>query len=137
MKLEQGLNEIDESAAADAAKGIEDEGYRVFHLPEGIVSRDAFFDAVRGLLPLAPPLASNYSWDALSDSLWGGLDELGDESMAIVWHGAEQLEQASSRDFEIARSILADVSDSLADADATQGQTKRVVVLLARAARRA
>lgn len=36
MKLEQRLNEVDESAAAELAKGLEDEGYRVFPLPEGM-----------------------------------------------------------------------------------------------------
>jgi hypothetical protein len=44
-----------------------------------------FFEAMKALLPLDPPLVGNRSWDALSDSLWSGLDQLAADNIAIVW----------------------------------------------------
>jgi hypothetical protein len=48
-------------------------------------TRQAFFDAVRAALPLDPPLVRSQSWDALSDSVWGGLDSLDTRTIVITW----------------------------------------------------
>lgn len=42
-------------------------------MPGDIKSKDDFFEAVRAVLPLDPPLVLNKVWDALSDSIWEGL----------------------------------------------------------------
>ncbi|WP_211272879.1 hypothetical protein, partial [Kitasatospora setae] len=41
----------------------------------GVATRAALFDAIRHALPLDPPLLGHHSWDALEDSLFGGLHE--------------------------------------------------------------
>ena len=72
---------------------------------------------------------SNYSWDALSDSLWGGLDSLETSRVLIVWLDCDRLEK-SSEDFELALSVLRDITETLASPKLIQGKPKEVTVLL-------
>jgi len=53
------------------------QGVAVFTLSTaGRTDQEAFFAAVRETLPLDPPLGLRTVWDALSDSIWGGLRKL-------------------------------------------------------------
>lgn len=80
------------------------------------------------IAPLAPPLHSNRSWDALADSLWSGLDELEDEKIAIFWPNSDRMKKAESDAFAIATNILTDLCASLADQNRTTSRTKALVV---------
>lgn len=75
--------------------------------------REAFFAAVRNVLPLDPPLASSRSWDALTDSLWEGLETLNSSRVVILWPDAHQMKSWAPSDYEIAVSVLQDVANSL------------------------
>jgi hypothetical protein len=101
-------------------------GWLVYLLPLGIGDKTAFFEAIKALLPLDPPLVGNRSWDALSDSLWSGLDGLDANRIAIVW---PRVDLGESPDLETAMSVLEDVAVSLGDAEATNGATKEVSVV--------
>jgi hypothetical protein len=115
--------------APGASEGLNALGYRIFRLPECISSRSEFFAAIRSILPLDPPMQSDRSWDALSDSLWGGLDALPETRIVLLWPDSATLKSAAPSDFRLAVDVLADVSKTLADVASTP-TPKDIVVLL-------
>lgn len=79
--------------------------YRVFILDGAEVTDQAsFFAKVCEQLPQDPELGGYPKWDALVDSVWGGLATLQEERIALVWthtdrmleHGLPVLLQAIS-----------------------------------------
>ncbi|MFE2853023.1 hypothetical protein ACFXJO_18055 [Streptomyces lavendulae] len=61
------------------------QGVPVFTLSTaGRTDQEAFVEAVWAALPLDPPLASGTVWDAISDSVGGGLHELKSPRVVIV-----------------------------------------------------
>lgn len=94
-----------------------------------VVDCASFFDAVRASLPLNPPIFSNDNWDALSDSIWNGLDELDTDRILIVWSNSDRLKE-SPKDFETALYVLQDITETIASPEFTQGRPKDVAVLL-------
>ncbi len=77
MKLKPGVHEVSPSEAERLRAEATAVGATVYLLSgDEIVDRDSFFDAVRATLPLDPLLVGYYnSWDALSDSIWVGVDQ--------------------------------------------------------------
>lgn len=107
------------------------QGFTTFVLPgSGVVDSSSFFDAVRGSLPLDPPLLGSFSWDALSDSLWEGLYQHPSRRLAIIWPGAGEMEAQAPSDFELALNVLNDVANLLADKRATVGATKQLSIVV-------
>lgn len=96
-----------------------------------MISRDSFFEAVRLQFPLDPPIQSSRSWDSLSDSLWGGLNNLTNNRILIIWPDSSSLAQECPEDFEMALNILEDVAFSLGNHDLTNGHPKLVSVIIA------
>jgi len=131
MIQNQGLQRIADFDVENGVRELINRGYRAFLLPSGIKDKRAFFDGIRTTLPLDPPIVSYRSWDALSDSVWGGLYSVDAGSIAIIWPGSAEMAEAQPKDFRIAKSILSDLTESLADAQFTVGNTKQVVVVLA------
>ncbi|MEV8050594.1 barstar family protein [Streptomyces bacillaris] len=132
MVIDRGFHEV---SGADIP-GILDEAARqgvpVFTLSTaGRTGREAFFGAVREALPLDPPLGTfRMVWDALSDSVWGGLHELKSPRVVIVWPEARPVAGAEG-DFRTALSVLRDVAASLAEARDTGGRPTQVAVYIA------
>lgn len=92
--------------------------------------RDAFFDAIRRTFPLDPPLVSNRSWDALADSLFGGLCDVGAHSVRVVWPDAHDWSPEAGRDLDIALEILDDMARTLAEPEYTDGRPVTVQVFV-------
>jgi hypothetical protein len=129
MKLEPGLSLIPPADLADIAQESARLGLPVYVLSTGGgAGLDAFFDAVRGSLPLDPPVVSSRSWDALSDSLWEGIYSLPENQVVILWEDGDQFKAAAPEDFEVASSILADLARQLADPAATVGKPKSLFI---------
>ncbi|MEU5683689.1 barstar family protein [Streptomyces venezuelae] len=132
MVIDSGFHEV---PGADIP-GVLDEAARrgvpVFTLStDGRTDKEAFFGAVRETLPLDPPLGTHRMvWDALSDSLWGGLHELTSSRVVIVWPDAGPVAGAEG-EFRIALEILRDVTGSLADVRRTGGRPTQVSVYVA------
>lgn len=118
---------VDDAELARLLGEPEADGIQTYVLPRGLNSRQAFFDAVRATLPLDPPIVGDRSWDALSDSLWGGLDALASERLLIVWPNADAMNQ-SPADLRTALRVLSDVAEMLADVNATNGRPKTLTV---------
>jgi hypothetical protein len=130
MKPKRGLYRApipDIDATHDELQAL---GWRVFVLPKGITDRRSFFEAVRSSLPLDPPVLGDQKWDALSDSLWSGLDRLETDRIALIWPASTTMAEAAPDEFEIARVILENIAGSLGDPEDTAGKPKQFMALL-------
>ncbi|MGW4812777.1 barstar family protein [Kitasatospora cineracea] len=87
-----------------------------------ISSRAGFFDIVRDAFPTDPPLLGQHSWDALSDSLFGGLLAAPGDRAVLVLTDLTLLRERAPEEFDTALAVLADVADTLADPVATAGR---------------
>ncbi|MFE1365628.1 barstar family protein [Streptomyces anulatus] len=131
MVIERGLHEVSVADIAGVLDEAARQGIPVFILrTAGRTDKEAFFAAVQGALRLDPALGPRMVWDALSDSVWGGLHELKSPHVVIVWPDARPVAGAEG-DFWIALSILRDVADSLAEARYTGGRPTQVSVYIA------
>lgn len=77
-----------------------------------------FFDSVRSVLPLDPPLVSN-NWDAFIDSLDSGIANIESPGAVIIWADAGNLQRASPDDSRVAMACLARVTEHVANPDWT------------------
>ncbi|WP_446216269.1 barstar family protein [Micromonospora sp. IBHARD004] len=132
VELLPGVTAVSASEIEAATTSARAQGIPVFSLSTGAGGgRDAFFNAVRATLPLDPPLASNYSWDALSDSLFGGLVILGVDRVLLVWTDAAEMLAAAPDEADIAFGVLVQTAADLAEPKYTQGRPVSVTVLTA------
>jgi hypothetical protein len=131
MGLQPGLTKVDNLNVMAVVEEARKEGRAAYVLPStGVVNRESFFEAVRATLPLDPPLVGSRSWDALSDSLWSGLNAIGEKRIVIVWPNSTTMRRSAADDYDLAWNILADVAATLADPKATNGNPKEVTILL-------
>jgi hypothetical protein len=108
------------------------QGWSVLTLRTGIHDRQSFFESVAASVPLDPPLemhGDRLVWDALSDSVFGGLDELAPR-VVIMWPNSSQLAATEPAEYETAVDVLTQVAETLADRAMTDGQPTRLVTLL-------
>jgi hypothetical protein len=131
MTLISGVHHVDQAtirSVVQQASGVRAHVTTVS--ASGGSGRAGIFDAIRQNLPLEPPLLSDRSWDALSDSLWAGIDSLDAQMVVIVWPNFAEM---TSNDFhmrQIVISILQDVTRTLADPVITNGRPKEVCIYL-------
>ncbi|MFQ6850117.1 barstar family protein [Streptomyces sp. 35M1] len=132
MVIDRGLHGVCGTDIPGILGETAHQGIPVFTLTTaGRTDKEAFFAAVRDALPPDPPLGSfRMLWDALSDSLWGGLHELKSPRVIIVWPDARPVAGAEG-DFRTALSILRDVAASLAEARDTSERPTQVSVYVA------
>lgn len=110
---------------------LQKEGWVVYEMDgKCIQNKFDFFSQVRKLLPLDPPLSGNEKWDALEDSLWGGLYETSASYILIVWRSAFFMERLAAQDFRIAVDILSDLAKSISDKNIANPKQKEVAILL-------
>jgi Barstar (barnase inhibitor) len=114
---------------------LSDAGWSVFVLADSIRSKHDFFQAVDHTIPLDPAPSSEgrsyESWDGLSDSIWGGIMELPAKNVLICWPRPSRFAARDAEEYEDAVDILSTVAEQLADPEATDGNPKHLVVLLA------
>ncbi|MDA8455068.1 barstar family protein [Acidovorax sp. GBBC 3334] len=120
---------VESLAAEEIISEREKLGWKIFRLPSEISSKDDFFDGVRCLLSLDPPLRSNRSWDALADSLWAGLDNISEGNIIIVWPNVSEMKSNAPRDFDIAINILSDLSMSFLNSEVSNSPAKNILIL--------
>jgi|SRR5687768_4262538 len=131
MELVRGIHTLSPSNTERVTAEAADQQAAIhFIRGDHVVDRDSFFDAVRATLPLFPPVFSRDNWDALSDSIWNGLNELNTTRVLIIWSDSHHMKE-SPEDFEMALNVLEDVIEGLASPQATVGKPKEVTVLLA------
>jgi hypothetical protein len=69
-----------------------------------------FFWSVRETFPLDPLIVSARSWDALSDSMRGGLYHVDDKRIVLLWRDSAGLRESDPKSYEIALNVLGAVS---------------------------
>ncbi|WP_306328488.1 barstar family protein [Streptomyces venezuelae] len=132
MVIDRGFHEVSGADIPEILDEAARQGVPVFTLSTaGRTDKETFFGAVREALPLDPPLGTfRMVWDALSDSVWGGLHELKSPRVVIVWPDARPVAGAAG-DFWIALEILRDVAESLAAVRYTSRRPTQVSVYIA------
>lgn len=88
----------------------------VFDIERIIHNKGDLFEVARDSLPQDPPLSvfSN-NWDGLSDSLWGGLHELEDSRVLIVFRSIDFFVRESFFDFKVFYELMLSLIDGLID----------------------
>jgi len=131
MQFVAGVHVVTKPELADALDSLPGEGVRLVRLPVGIQSAAGFFDAVTKVCPLNPPLERVAdSWDALSDSMFGGLTDLDEARVVIAWDDPDVLAEGDPEASRIALAILSGLPDEVANPEFTAGLTKDLMVLL-------
>ena len=131
MELTRGLHRTGPFDAVDLCSRLTKAGHVTLPLPDDrVVDKASFIDAIRAAFPLDPPLEGSDNWDALRDSLWGGLFVHPASRIAIVWPNARAMEASAQADFEIAIDVLADIAITLGEARFTNDKPKDVTVLV-------
>jgi len=126
VKFTGGLTTLDQLDVDAALRAAHDQGIRTYLL-QGVVDHDTFFDTIRANFPLDPPLVSNRSWDALKDSLSGGLINPPDRRVLILWPNTTAM---PSYDREIALRILHQVAVERANPAYANGVSTEVTILI-------
>jgi hypothetical protein len=88
------INCINQETLEDLKLFLSRTGFHTFELNgKEIIDVASFFVEVVRVFPQDPPLTmqGGYVWDALMDSLWGGLREFGKERVAVIWTHTEKL----------------------------------------------
>ena len=131
VEFRKGVRAIDRQEVGRAIDAARSGGLPVFVLEmDERVGREAFFDAVKAVLPHDPPLTSSRSWDALSDSVWEGVRNLEARRIVIIWPDATRFRDDASADYLVSMEVLADLVDSLGDSVATTGMPKEVCIIV-------
>jgi hypothetical protein len=97
---------------------------------KGVVTAAQFFNAVKAVFPLDPPLGDGSVWDALVDSMFGGLVDCPAGCIDIVWEHWTQMAREAPQDFEIAVGCLAQVANQLSNETVTGGKSFDVHVYI-------
>jgi hypothetical protein len=115
-----------DAAQADLAA----DGWLVHSIQGAPSAKSGFFDAVRAALPLDPPFPPERPphWDALLDSLFGGLQSAAAEKLAITWPDSNRLRVGDPGAYATAVELLTDLVDWLVVG--RPGNPRQMLVLL-------
>jgi hypothetical protein len=131
MDVAPGVHVLARSVLAEALNALHVADARLVELPLGIATAASFFDAVTQTCPLNPPLQRvTDNWDALSDSMFGGLGDIDEPLAVIAWVDPSTLASADPEASRIALDILSTLPKDLANPEFTAGFPKDLAVLL-------
>ncbi|MGW0859494.1 barstar family protein [Streptomyces sp. NPDC002690] len=132
MTMARGFHEVSGADIPGVVEEAARRGVPVFTLSTGgRTDKGAFFEAVREALPLDPPLGTfREVWEALSDSVRGGLHALKTPRVVIVRPDARPVAETEG-DFRMALDVLRGLVADLAEARYTVGRTTQVSVHVA------
>ena len=68
----------------DELSKLKASGWSIFEFPAEIGGKKEIFDYAKRTFPLDPPIGLGSSWDALSDSIGGGIEKLRGGGVVIV-----------------------------------------------------
>lgn len=69
-------------------------------------------------------------WDALSDSLFGGLSALEAKRIVVIWRNHIEMQRISPNDYKIALSVLEQLQEDLGSDEITVSNRKNVEIYL-------
>jgi len=115
MRDKFGLVLVSALTATQKIREYADDDWEWYVLPSDIMGRNDFFLAIREIFPLDPAIESSRSWDALEDSIFGGLSELKTNHIGIHWPNSALMERLAPQEYNIAKSILHNLVTQLDD----------------------
>ncbi|WP_139489595.1 barstar family protein [Brevibacillus dissolubilis] len=103
-----------ESNKPELIRTLRDNGYDIFEINGEIIhDLETFFHQIVNILPQDPPLSGQVNLDAFVDSLWGGIDNLSVEKVAILWTQINNMLYSAPQDLEKLTVCFNDVAESL------------------------
>jgi hypothetical protein len=88
-------------------------GFKVYTLNgKNISNVHNFFQEAIKVLPQNPPLKGRTNLDAFADSIWGGMDEVGYDKVAIIWEKSNYIINKSPNDLSKIIQCFEELSDS-------------------------
>lgn len=112
---------------------LADAGWPVFVIGGAPRSAREFIAAVSEAIPTDPLLGRNEGWDALSDSVFGGLRTLPGERAAIVWPESTRLALSDHEAYrtacEIFRHLVPEVAAPATSFPVSEHPTRLLVLL--------
>jgi hypothetical protein len=90
---------------------------------------EELFQALKAQVPMDPPIGGTVNWDALSDSLWAGLDGIA-TPVALAWKDAWKLKRHDPQSFQTAEEILRTICTHLSSGS-YGARRKSVQIILA------
>ncbi len=107
------INCFASTALDHVTAALSDQGFAVVRFDgDGVTDKASFLERADRDLP-RPADLHPHNWDALNDTLWNGLDDLGQPAIAIVWTDAQQMVAGDLQDFLTAVDIMAGVARSV------------------------
>lgn len=83
------------------------------------------------VLPLDPHLyPDSENWDALNDSLWGGLYSLQSPGSIITWEGFELMKNNFNSEFETILGVFNSIAGTISNPKYGNGLSSRLMVFL-------
>ena len=111
-------NFVEDSYLNELKEELRQNEYYIYELNgKDITDARSLFAEIKKTLPQDPPLSGKVNWDAFLDSIWGGLDELGKEKVAIVWTNVENMLESSLPDLVTAIELFRDLALSVSNPD--------------------
>jgi hypothetical protein len=106
------INFVNQDSLDDLRQLLHQHGFRMIDLDgQNITDADSFFAATAEQLPQDPELVGQKAnWDALLDSLWGGLVLLEENRVALLWLHADRMLHQGLPDLLIATEVLRDLA---------------------------
>ncbi len=130
-KLQRGVGALPDPDIHELRRVLEADGVVVYVIPSaGITDQASFFKAAEAALPLDPPEIGAGGWDAFSDSLWNGIDELEAERVAILWPNGRAVAQAVAPELDLVFAVFDDVATALVENEGSSGGSKELSVLV-------
>ena len=109
------VNFVSSNSIANVRQFLNQNGFSIFELDgHNVVDAQSFFPAAIRLFPQDPPLSGRVNWDAFLDSLWGGLDNLGEKRVAFIWTHAEKMLDHGLEDLFIAAECFQQLASDVA-----------------------
>ena len=95
------IRTVKQSSKEKLIKILHMEGYYIINLNgSNIVDEKTFFqEIVKQSIPLDPALRGNVHYDDFNDSLWGGLAELPQAKVALLWNDFNSMLENGLNDF--------------------------------------
>lgn len=125
MHFENAVLRIPNADIENILRSAHDQNLSVYILKNAI-DRESFFAAIRTQIPLDPVLVSSRSWDALIDSVSGGLLADGAEGFVIVWPEYELWDEKDSESRNVAFECMKSICERL-DFERRNGRSNKSV----------
>lgn len=131
IMLNSGLFLLNSEKAQKIISECKSSDWRIFYIYGVSGTKDEFCSAVAENLPLDPPYNAvcGHNWDALDDSLWGGLDSLSEDKILIIWNSAGKMQNNDAQSFEIVCDIFSNLTVSLPDEKKKENKSFQLTVI--------